>query len=69
MVKIIDPIKSLEQFVAGYPTRLDACHALGIGYQFLSDMLHGRRAVSKNVLEKLGLVTVAVKAPKASTNG
>lgn len=48
-------IRALEQLVTESRTQTEAADYLGISQGHLSDMLRGRRAVSKTILEKLGL--------------
>lgn len=56
----VDAFKVLQTFVAKYPTQKAAAEALGIKPVYLSDVLRERRAVSPNILAKLGLKRTVV---------
>ena len=58
----MDVIQELEKQVRRAGTQKDAATALGISPQYLNDLLQGRRDASDNILEKLGLKRVVVKA-------
>ena len=51
----IDPRVALQSFTDQYPTQKDAALALRVSPAYLSDMLAGRRDVSRRVLAQLGL--------------
>jgi plasmid maintenance system antidote protein VapI len=60
-MRTVDAQRELHQFVARYPTQLLAAQALGISPAYLSDLLHGRRDISDQLLAKLGLKRIVVK--------
>jgi hypothetical protein len=58
----MDVIRELEKQVRKAGSQKEAAEALGISAQYLNDLLQGRRGASDNVLEKLGLKRIVVRA-------
>jgi len=58
----MDVIRELEKQVRKAGSQKEAADALGISAQYLNDLLRGRREASGNVLEKLGLKRIVVRA-------
>lgn len=54
----IDPHKELARYVARAGTQVEAAKRLGVSQPYLSDILRGRRMLSRNMLTKLGLTRV-----------
>lgn len=54
-MKTLDPHAELERHCEQFKTYTAAAEALGITGPYLRDMLHGRRDISANMLERLGL--------------
>lgn len=50
--------KSLQEFVAQYPTKKQAARALGVSYQFLHNMLKRRQPISEETALKLGYIKI-----------
>ena len=50
-----DPVLALRRYCRAYPRQAHAARSLGVSPQFLSMMLHARKAVSRRVLAQLGL--------------
>lgn len=60
----IDPQVALASFVQRYSTQNDAAKALRIKPPYLSDLLHGHRGFSDEILKRLGLKRIVVKELK-----
>jgi transcriptional regulator with XRE-family HTH domain len=58
----VNVIQELEKQVSRHGSQKAAATALGISAQYLNDLLQGRRDASDNILEKLGLRRVVVRA-------
>jgi plasmid maintenance system antidote protein VapI len=59
--KALNPTWELRRFCDTFRTRADAAKALGISAPYLSDLCNGRRDVTDELLEKLGLRRIVVK--------
>lgn len=57
-----DPREALMALVKQMGTQTAVARSLGIGDSYLSDLLHGRRDFSDEMLAKLGLRRVVVAA-------
>jgi len=55
-MKDIDLVNALCERVARYDNRHDAAEAMGISYEYLSNMMAQQVAVSKRVAKMLGFV-------------
>lgn len=62
MVKSVNPVAALRDYVGHFDTQQAAADALGASKAFLSRMLLGRSPVSPKYLAKLGLVRVVVRS-------
>jgi hypothetical protein len=58
----MDVIRELQKKVKKAGSQKELASALGISSQYLNDLLQGRRNASDNILDKLGLKRVVVKA-------
>ena len=58
----MDVIQELQKRVERAGSQKQAAEELGISPQYLNDLLQERRGASDNVLEKLGLKRIVVKA-------
>lgn len=57
----VDPVEALRVLVAKHGSQTAAAAALGISVPYINDMLHGKRNVSDEMLDKLGLKRVVVE--------
>lgn len=55
-------VKELEKHVRKSGSQKASAASLGISTQYLNDLLRGRREASDNVLSKMGLRRVVVRA-------
>lgn len=62
MGREISTWQALETFTRKHGTQRKAAKALGVSEAYLSDLLHGRRAFSARILDKLKLKRIVVNA-------
>lgn len=57
---MINPLDRLRAGLKRAKTQRAYAQSLGISFQYLNDVLHGRREVSANLAQKLGLTREVV---------